>query len=279
MRDRSSIVVSLAPFDGHPFATAVETVAALGVTCVEPAIIAGYTDPFEETIFTRELARSMRSEARQAGVRCVAFSAHVDIGAPGGRDQVMRRLEFAREMEAGRLVTNAALEEYRDEFFRAMDRLIPVAEELQVVIALENPGDGRPNLMDSAEDATALATHFASPWVSINYDPGNLLTHRPGIAPEEDARNLGARLSSLHLKDGAVAGDRLRFTALGRGAIDYARILAHTDALTPRPEYSIEIPLRVSREPGGRPYRDPEPAPLEQIRDVLQESLAWLETH
>ena len=278
MRERSSLVVSLVAFDGYPFETAVRTLAAIGVRRIEPALIAGYTDPFDETVFTDERARRMRMTAEAAGITCAAFSAHVDIGAPDGFDQVRRRLQFAAELGATRLATNAARKEYRDRFFRAIERLIPEAQRSGVKIALENPGDGRPNLMDSAADATELVARIDSPWVTVNYDPGNLVTHRPELEPERDALALGARLESLHLKDTARVDGRVRFVPLATGMIDYAKILAHTDTLAPAPEYSIEIPLRLTRAPGGKPDRDPTPPPLDHIRAVVTRSLEWLES-
>ena len=203
------------------------------------------------------------------------------LGTPAdvaAADQAARRLRFAAELGAKRLVTNAASREYRDDFFRAMHRLIPQAERYGVIIALENPGDGRPNLMDSAAGATELAAQFNSPWVSINYDPGNLITHKPSLRPEEDALSLGPYLGSLHIKNAARVDNRWRFVTLSAGVIDYRRILTHTDKLVPRPEYSIEIPLRVSREFEGKPHRTSTPIPIKQIREVLIQSLEWIKT-
>ena len=293
---KSSIMVSLVLFDGHPFALAAETLAEIGVQRIEPALIAGYTDPFDEAIFTTKLARSWRSVAAAAGLSCAAFSAHVDIGAPGGAAQVSRRLQFAAELGAKRLVTNAAAAEYREEFFCAMEKLILEAERYGVIIALENPGNGRPNLIDSAESAAELVARFDSPWVSLNYDPGNLLTHQPGLRPEEDVLSLDSRysqiLGSLHLKNAALAktakgaarvngpngpGGYWRFVPLCSGVIDYRKILAHTQKMVPRPEYSIEIPLRLSREFDGTPRRATKPVKIQRIREVLIESLEWLE--
>ena len=309
MRD-SPIMVSLVPFDGHPFALAAETLTEIGVQRIEPALIAGYTDPFDEAIFTTKLARSWRSVAAAAGLSCAAFSAHVDIGAPGGAAQVSRRLRFAAELGAKRLVTNAAAAEYREEFFCAMERLILEAQRYGVIIALENPGNGRPNLIDSAQSAAKLVARFDSPWVSLNYDPGNLLTHQPGLRPEEDVLSLDSQvLGSLHLKNAALAtqalGASLAKTAKGAGAastaalakgaartdgpggywsfvplsagvIDYRKILAHTDKMVPRPEYCIELPLRLSRECKGTPHRATKPVKIQRIREVLIESLEWL---
>ena len=277
MNRRNDIAVSLVAFDGHPLETVIETIAELGVRFVEPAIIQGYTDPFDEDVFSDERARTIRRQIEAAGLSCSAFSAHIDVGAPDGLKQLQRRIRFAAELGATRVVTNAAKEEFRQTFMERIDTLVRDAESVGVVIALENPGDGRANIIDNAVSATALMRKYATPWLGLNYDPGNLLTHQPELDPVTDAMNLGPGLVSLHLKNGLIDGERLRFTALNRGAIDYQAVLAHTDSLSPPPEYSLELPLRLSRAPGGKPYRDRDPVPMDVIRTALEESLKWLE--
>ncbi|MDA3949743.1 MAG: TIM barrel protein [Spirochaeta sp.] len=248
----------------------------MGVRAIEPALIQGYTDPFDEDIFTDRLAGSMRRTAEAAGISCVAFSAHIDIGAPDGDEQLRRRIRFASQLGARRVVTNAAKTEFQETFFQRIDGLAREAEAAGVVIALENPGDGRPNIIDNAAAARAFITKYDNPWIRLNYDPGNLLTHQPHLDPVTDAQDLGPGLVSMHLKNASLQGDRMRFTALHRGSIDYAAVLAHTDGLDPVPEYCVELPIRVSRAPGGKPFRDSELVPLETIHEALDASLSWL---
>ncbi|MFW6293569.1 MAG: sugar phosphate isomerase/epimerase family protein, partial [Spirochaetota bacterium] len=273
------ITVSLVAFDGYPLETAVDVVAALGVKSVEPAMIAGYTDPFDESAFSDEHAQAMRSTVEDAGLGCDAFSAHIDIGAPGGVEQAFRRLRFAGALGAKRLATNAAKEGYRESFLAAIEPLAREAERSGVVIALENPGDGAPNVIDDAAAAARLVRSIGSPWIGINYDPGNLLTHRPDTNAAEDVRAFGPGLVSLHVKDAAPEGEWLRYCAVGEGVIDYEAILRHCDTLDPRPAYSIEAPLRLARKPGGTTKRDETPRPLEEIREALRASIAWMVGH
>ncbi len=279
MKPREDFTVSLAAFDGHPLETGVETVAALGVKLVEPALIQGYTDPFDEDVFSEARARKIRRQFEMAGLSCSAFSAHIDVGAPDGGEQLLSRLRFAAELGAQRVVTNAAKAEFRKTFIERIDELVREAESVGVLIALENPGDGQPNVIDNAASASALMREYPTPWLGLNYDPGNLLTHQPHLDSVTDAMHLGPGLVSMHLKNALFNGERWRFTALNRGTIDYESILAHADTLSPAPDYSIELPLRVSRAPGGKPYRDRDPVPISTIRTALEESLQWLEEH
>ncbi|MFW5737543.1 MAG: sugar phosphate isomerase/epimerase family protein [Spirochaetota bacterium] len=279
MRSIENITVSLVAFDGYPLETAVEVVAELGVVSVEPAMIAGYTDPFDESAFSDERAATMRRAVEGAGLLCDAFSAHVDIGAPSGLDQALRRLRFAGALGAKRFATNAAKARYRESFMAAVEPLAREAERAGVVLALENPGDGAPNLIDDAAAAAELVRSIGSPWIGVNYDPGNQLTHAPEKDAAADVRAFGPGLVSLHVKDAAPEGEWLRYCAVGEGVIDYEAILRHCDTLDPRPAYSIEAPLRLARKPGGTTKRDETPRPLEEIREALRASIAWMVGH
>ena len=279
MRTVEDLTVSLVAFDGYPLETAVAVVAELGVVSVEPAMIAGYTDPFDESAFSDERAREMRNTVEGAGLVCDAFSAHIDIGAPGGLDRALRRLRFAGALGAKRFATNAAKAQYRESFEAAVEPLAREAERAGVVLALENPGDGSPNLIDDAAAAAELVRSIGSPWIGINYDPGNLRTHEPDTDAAADVRAFGPGLVSLHVKDATPEGEWLRYCAVGEGIIDYEGILRHCDALDPRPAYSIEAPLRLARKPGGTTKRDETPRPLDEIREALRASIAWIVAH
>lgn len=269
------LAVSLVAFDGYPFEKALESVASIGFHAVEPAIIQGYVDPFDEDIFSDKKADEMRKHIGQAGLTCEAFSAHVDLGAPEGKTKCLRRIRFAAQLGAKRLVTNAAMSKYRSQLFDRLESLAREAEQAGVVLCLENPGDGNPNVLDNAQTATEFIRSYDTPWVRLNYDPGNLVTHDPSLPPHEDASRLGPGLASMHIKDAYFDGQRWRFTSLGSGSIDYAAIFSITDTLDPVPNYSLELPLRLSREAGGKPFREETPVPLETVEHALRESLEW----
>lgn len=279
MRTVEDLTVSLVAFDGYPLETALDVVAELGVVSVEPAMIAGYTDPFDESAFSDDRAATMRRAVEKAGLTCDAFSAHIDIGAPGGLEQALRRLRFAGALGAKRLATNAAKAQYRGAFERAVEPLAREAERTGVVLALENPGDGAPNVIDDAAAGARLVRSIGSSWIGINYDPGNLLTHRPDTNAAEDVRAFGPGLVSLHVKDAAPEGEWFRYCEVGGGVIDYETILRHCDTLDPHPRYSIEAPVRLSRKPGGTTRRDEEPRPLDEVREALRSSIAWVVAH
>ncbi len=82
-----------------------------------------------------------------------------------------------------------------DTFQEAIQRLIPIAEETQVVIAVENVWN---NLFVDPRHAAHFIDSFNSPWVRFYFDIGNHVKYSP---PEEWIAVLGERIVKCHVKD------------------------------------------------------------------------------
>lgn len=74
-------------------------------------------------------------------------------------------------------------------------KLIPIAEETKVVIAVENVWN---NLFLSPEHLAHFVDSFASPWVKVYFDLGNHVKYGP---TEQWLRVLGSRICKCHVKD------------------------------------------------------------------------------
>jgi hexulose-6-phosphate isomerase len=77
----------------------------------------------------------------------------------------------------------------------AIQQLIPLAEELKVVIGVENVWN---NLWVQPPVWRHFLASFASPWVKAYFDIGNHVKYAP---PQEWIRILGPLLAKLHVKD------------------------------------------------------------------------------
>ena len=80
-------------------------------------------------------------------------------------------------------------------------KLIPVAEETKVVIALENVWN---NLWVKPAYFAAFVGMFKNPWVKAYFDIGNHVKYAP---PEEWIRALGGLLAKCHVKDFKLKSD------------------------------------------------------------------------
>jgi len=271
------VSISAAPYDGYEFPRVLESLASIGATHVEPAFIVGYTEPFDESAFLPAAAAKYASWLRDYGIRCHAFSSHIDLGRTDAVEVFLRRMDFARALGARVINTNAARRAWGERFFENIAPLARHAEALDMWIGLENPGDGSDNLLNTAADAAALLARIGHPRVGLNYDAGNTISHRPGVDTAADALAAMPHCVHTHVKDVRAGADGYFFVPLGEGEVGCARIV---DAIRATPlDVSIEIPMRLHRRPDAQPNRAPYRVPVENIESVLSAALAFVNAH
>ncbi|UCD79470.1 MAG: sugar phosphate isomerase/epimerase [Desulfobacterales bacterium] len=273
------LLISTAAYDGYDLATAFREISAIGVDLVEIAFIEGYTDPFTEGYFNAENADKILTLLAEYNLRCLSFSSHVDLSQKGIVDIFKNRMAFARKVGSTYIVSNAAPLQNKRRFMENISELGHTAETMNMIIVLENPGDGKANVIDSAEPAARVIEEIGLDAVKINYDFGNLLSHCfEKIRPEEDYKFAVDSTAHYHIKDVAADEAGWYFTQIGKGSIDYRRILKELAALPEPLPLSLEIPLRIRRAPDASPRRAPLPIDLKLIRQVMQRSVEFVRT-
>jgi sugar phosphate isomerase/epimerase len=268
--------ISTVAFDGYSFETAFEEIAALGAKHVEVAFIQGYTDPFTEDYFNESNARAITGLLSRYGLGCFAFSSHINLGDEGAEVVFEKRMRFAKMIGASFIISNAAPVPQRGAFLCNIRNLALLAEKMELTIGLENPGDGIPNLLDSGREAESLIESVGSDRVRINYDFGNLVSHKfETVNPLEDYKSAIKVTGHYHLKD-VRRGEQPGwvFTEIGKGSIGYGSILCSLSEL--EIPISLEIPLRLYRAPDSRGVRAAHPVPLDRIRQVLFNSWSFV---
>lgn len=102
--------------------------------------------------------------------------------------------------------------------------LIPVAEELKVVIAVEEVWN---KFLLSPLEFASYVDAFKSPWVKAYFDIGNVVIFG---YPQDWIRTLGKRIVKVHLKDFKMGKGwspvTAQFVNLGEGDVDWAEIRA-----------------------------------------------------
>ena len=269
------ISVSAAAYDGYEVPEMLDSLAACGAGHVEPAFIVGYTEPFDERVFSDAHAARYAGWLEASGIACHAFSAHIDLGGADAATVFAGRMRFARRLGARIINTNASPRDAEAAFLGNIEALAREAEALDMVICLENPGDARSGLFDVATDGAALVERIGSPRVRLNYDPGNTVSHRPDIDAITDAIAALPASAHLHLKAARATPDGWHYEPLDRGDLDFAPLL---QALAGRPglAVSVEMPLRMRRGADAQPWRRVAPVARELIEDGVRRSLALL---
>ena len=210
-------------------------------------------------------------------LRCLSFSSHVDLSRDGIVEIFKNRMTFANKLGSKYIVSNASPLQNKSQFMQNIMQLAQTAAKYKMVIVLENPGDGKANLMDSGAPAAKLIEEIGQENVKINYDFGNLLSHCfDRIRPEEDYKFVRDCAVHYHIKDVASDESGWYFTEIGKGGIDYQKILKELSVLSQPVPISLEIPLRFRRAPDASPRRASLPVNLAEIRRIMTGSVNFV---
>ena len=110
---------------------------------------------------------------------------------------------------------------YRDAWTRSqaqIRRLIPLAEELKVVIAIEEVWN---RFLLSPLEMVQYIGEFHSPWVQAWFDVGNVVLYG---YPQDWIRTLGKRIVKVHLKDFKRTESGYAWVNLGDGDVDWPAV-------------------------------------------------------
>jgi hexulose-6-phosphate isomerase len=107
-----------------------------------------------------------------------------------------------------------------DAFEDSIGKLIPTAEKIGVVIAVENVWS---NLFVDPLHAAHFVDSFESPWVRAYFDIGNHVKYSP---PERWIDSLGKRIVRCHVKDFKLNRDGRggKFVNIQEGSVNWASV-------------------------------------------------------
>jgi hexulose-6-phosphate isomerase len=110
---------------------------------------------------------------------------------------------------------------YRDAWTRSqrqIRKLIPLAQELKVIIAVEEVWN---RFLLSPLEFARYVDEFESPWVRAYFDVGNVVLYG---YPQDWIRTLASRIVKLHLKDFRFRKMQAEFVNLREGDIDWKEV-------------------------------------------------------
>jgi hexulose-6-phosphate isomerase len=103
---------------------------------------------------------------------------------------------------------------------RQIRKLIPLAEELKVIIGIEEVWN---KFLLSPIEFAKYIDEFNSPWIRAYFDIGNVAIQ---AYPQDWIRTLGKRIVKLHVKDFSFKKRMAEFTPLLEGEIDWRAVHA-----------------------------------------------------
>lgn len=271
------ISISSGAYNGHPMHVAFEEVAKIGATHLELIFIHGFSNPFEESWFNAKNARETRALYDAHGLDCGAFAAHMDLSSDQAIEQFIARMDFCKGIGATYMIGYAAPRHCEDIFYRNMETFVRHAEDIGVVIAFENPGDGKRNIIEAARSGAEVIKRLGSDHVKFNYDFGNLMSqYREDILPHEDHLHVIEDTVHLHVKDTIRTKNGWSFPAIGDGEIDFETIFTEYDRRDMHLPLCLEVPVTMTRDVYGIPKMAETPPSLSEIANTLSKSLNYI---
>jgi L-ribulose-5-phosphate 3-epimerase len=223
---RKAVLVSMLPKD-LPYADRFRIAREAGFEGVEM-----------QTVTREEEAAEVRDAAKLSGLRVhsVMNMDHWQFPLSSGDPQVVNRSVAGMETSLRNAVlwgADAVLlvpavvnpeTSYRQAWERSQrvirERLIPLAKELKVVIAVEEVWN---KFLLSPLEFARYVDEFESPWLKAYFDVGNIVFYG---YPQDWIRTLGARTIKLHLKDFKLdrPNGRFEWKNLGEGDINWPAV-------------------------------------------------------
>ena len=134
---------------------------------------------------------------------------------------------------------------YREAWERSQQqirKMIPLASELKVVIAIEEVWN---HFLLSPIEFARYVDDFKSPWVKAYFDVGNVVLFS---FPQDWIRILGPRIVKVHLKDFSFRKGVTKWDMLRDGDIDWKAIYQALADIKYHGDASVEIGLKDEAE-------------------------------
>ena len=273
------ISVSTLAYQGYDLPTALREISGLGAMYVELAFIKAYSSDLKEEDFSEKNAQKFKRMLSEFGLSMVALSAHMDLGRDDSVDPFKRKMTFAKEIGARIIITNASQRSHENSFFKNMEIMAQFGESIQLIIALENPGDGEDHIVDYAKTGALTVQKIGSDFVRLNYDIGNIFIYSKGtLRPEADFEEAIPWSVHFHLKDIREDEAGYFYSEIGKGVINYRMVLRSIYEKVPSIPMGIELPLCLKRGRDFIPWIDHTPVELPEIRRVLKGSLEFIKS-
>lgn len=219
----------------------------MGFGFVELSFIEKYDSTYDDNFFTSESARNINRLLSIYKLGCSVLSSHMDLGLDNSYNIFKKRIEFAAEIGAKAVITNSSSKDKLKSFIENINSLSAVAEKNNVLILLENPGDGSNNLFGNGKEGLELISKINSAFVKINFDPLNIYTYSKGnIDPVAELDYIIDLSEHFHLKNIINIGNSYNFTSINDKLINYSDILNRIYSVKKDDlSLSIELPLRA----------------------------------
>jgi L-ribulose-5-phosphate 3-epimerase len=213
-------------YHGFTLEEAVAGAHRAGIKLIELAGVIGWTEHVKND-FTDEQVAGVLKLLKDHDIRAVGMCGHTNIQTKQGQEAFKMNLQLAKRLgveyvtlSTGETHGDESVIEDDSELVATLKELGGIAKELGLKLAVETHG----NNYGTGESIVTLLKKVNMPNVRVNYDTGNVVFYG-GITPYDDLEKVTDSITGIHLKEKAGATTEWNFPAIGRGDLDFERIL------------------------------------------------------
>ncbi len=156
----------------------------------------------------------------------------------------LRMLEMAREIGCRRICCTGSkrgTDGGLPHIIRVLQEIIPAAEELDILICLENHAD---NNLETIADYETILDAIDSPMLGICLDDGHF--DASGVNMTQLIDRLGTKINHIHVKENNGVG-KVDFVRFGEGTTDHKGVLSQLEGIGYDGFVTIEISPKPER--------------------------------
>jgi sugar phosphate isomerase/epimerase len=252
-------------YHGFTLDEAVQGIQAAGFHAIELTATKGWTEHVFPTMSFASLC-AVKDQLKAAGLAPFSMSGHTNLMDPERRDDFIANIRLAAFLGSDYIVSSIGEAHLKDrtvssneEAAESIRGLLPYLEEYNLTLVLENHGEHA-----TGQIIKSIVDRVASPRVRVNFDTANGIYYA-GADPVADLQTCIDSVSYMHLKDKIGGPREWNFPALGRGSVDFPRILKLLEQAGNACPLSIEVEFTSAG-----------PKDLAEVNQAIQDSCAYL---
>jgi len=244
MSDSPHAIIAASPncfLEFEPF-VAYRYFPTVGIHHVEVPAAPSGVGAFVPELMDAADVEKLKERLARLGVAPVSVGAYCDLLTPRLVDALRRRIDFAQQLGATNVVSDATrqLEVDADQWRKLVNTLRYLgdyAADHGVRVALETHG----GLTRNGGLALKLLRAVDHPAIGLNYDTGNIYYYNDDLDPAEDVKQVADRVFQVHLKDTVGGKGEWEFCALGEGRVNFPAIAGVLRSAGFNGPYSLEL--------------------------------------
>ncbi len=258
--------VSTNTYHGFTLDEALDGIAAAGFKYVELTAVIGWTEHVLAGMSENEI-ENIKAKVKDKGLSILGLSGHTNIMDNDGLKLFIENIALAKKLGGSYIITSTGEahggEELEDDE-TLVNNLKTIGKECEkngIVCALETHG----GIYSTGGRINQLVQNVGSQYVGVNYDTANVIFYGK-VKPEEEIIKSFPGLKYVHLKDKAGKDDEWNFPAIGKGFIDFKKILG----ILKDNKYDGPLSIELEFTPDG-------PGPVENVHKAIKDSFTFLQ--